>query len=135
MTAVVKMTALGFNESAIRRLKAEKKRKMEELQRDLEAIDRVETMLNRNSLPMRPRSTRVDESSPRTRLRDLVLGIVGKADHPLFPQEIVKLAMEQGYPFKSDRNGLGSITSVLSRKKGKGVHKLSDGRWTTEKTA
>jgi hypothetical protein len=62
----------------------------------------------------------------------MVLGILRDAENPLFPKEIVELAMAQGYEFKTPRNGLGSVTSVLSRKKDKGVHKLPDGRWAAD---
>jgi hypothetical protein len=128
------MTAVPVSEADIKRLKAEKKRQMEAIERDLEALERVEAMLNGQSTPVTKTHVRAaSDSSPRTRLRDLVLEIVWKAPNPLFPQEIVKLAIEKGYPFASARNGLGSVTSVLSRKKGKGVHKLPDGRWVGER--
>ena len=123
---------MPVSEADIKRLKAEKKRQMEAIERDLEALDRVEAMLNGQPTVV-PKAHRASDSSPRTRLRDLVLGILWKADHPLFPQEIVKLAIEKGYEFKSARNGLGSVTSVLSRKKGESVDKLPDGRWIAKK--
>jgi hypothetical protein len=124
----------------IKRLKSKARRELEEArkvvddkEKRLETVERFEAMFTGNPLPSNSRSTRTADSSPRTRLRDLVLGIIGHADHPLSPQEIVNLAIEQGYSFTSPRNGLGSVTSVLSRKKGKGVHKLADGKWTANK--
>jgi hypothetical protein len=131
------MQRVGVTAADIKRLKAEKQRELDAKQRavealrhDLEALERIEAMLN--GQPLATPRRKVIESSSRTQLRDLVLGILAKSE-PLLPREIVELAIKQGYKFATPRSALGSITSVLSRKKGKGVHKLPDGRWMAER--
>lgn len=133
------MPVVGVTAADIKRLKAEKQRELDAKQRavealrhDLEALERIEAMLN--GQPLATPRRKVIESSSRTRLRDLVLGILAKSD-PLLPREIVELAIKQGYRFTTPVSALGSITSTLSRRKGRGLKKLPDGRWTIEKTA
>jgi hypothetical protein len=110
----------------IPRLKAEIKRDLEAAQRNLEAVQRewdalalIESRLRRLKPP----------ESKHSRLRDLVLEILGKAESPLSPGEIVERAKQRGWEFTTDRNGRTIVNSVLARRK-RGVKRLPDGKWT-----
>jgi predicted nuclease with TOPRIM domain len=117
----------------IPRLRVELKRNLEKAQsnleaaqRDLEALERVEALLRQAASKL---------VSKHSRLRDLVLEILRKAECPLNPGEIVERAKQHGWEFETDRNGWSSVNTVLSRRKRKvrDVRKLSDGRWEVVK--
>lgn len=110
----------------IPRLEAEIKRDLEVAQNNLEAIQRewealllVKARLRKMSAP----------ESKHSRLRDLILEIIRKAECPLNPGEIAERAKQHGWEFTTERNGWSSVNSVLSRRKASEVRKLPDGKW------
>lgn len=119
-----------ITQADIPRLKADIKRDLEAaqynlkmVQREWEALELIEARLRRLSAP----------ESKHSRLRDLTLEILRKAECPLDPGQIVERAKQRGWKFKTDRNGWSSVNSVLSRRKGRGVRKLADGKWAADK--
>jgi hypothetical protein len=108
-------------------------RKMKaEARRDLEAIERVEAILLRQSpngkpaqeLPINP-----DDNASKLRLTETVIAVVRESKEPLRPIEIVEHVIARGYPFSSPRQGLGSVTKVLVRQMGKTLTRLANGTY------
>jgi hypothetical protein len=113
------------------------KRMKAELRRDLDALERVEALFARQPSdqdnsphhPAAPTLTSTAKLKSRAALRDVVTQILQQSRKPLRPTEIVEIAAERGYPFASLRKGMGTVTSVLHRYKGKGIQKLDDGTY------
>ena len=111
-----------------------------ELKRDLDALARVEALLLRQkTLPATPvyisksSRTRSAGRTARSALRDLVMQVLEQSKKPLRPTEIVNIAAAKGYPFASIRKGMGTVTSVLARHRGKGkIEKLPDGTYISK---
>lgn len=105
-----------------------------ELRRDLEAVERTEALVlarqrpNGSAASVVP-STHDEEAKPS--MLALIIEAL-RPDKRLRPKEIVA-AVGLVHPFESVRKGMSSITSVLTRQKGKTIEKLSDGRYMLKK--
>ena len=107
-----------------------------ELRRDLEALDRLEVLITMRQSP-NGSSKRVlaisDDVIRKSSLNDLVIAVIRESRKPLRASEIVKTVADRGYPFVSLRKGMGSVTKVLVRQKGKTIEKQADGSWAAKK--
>jgi hypothetical protein len=107
-----------------------------ELRRDLDALDRLEALITMRQNPNgSPKQTLAipDDAAHKPSLNDTVIDVLRRAKKPLRPAEIVQLVADTGYPFGSLRKGMGSVTKVLVRQKGKTVEKQSDGTYVIKK--
>jgi hypothetical protein len=117
-----------LEEAAMSVTEADIKRMKTELRRDLDALERVEAMLQRHSSighssngHTNPSIGSAPPSVPNGSGRDLrgiVLKILNDArlsQKSLRPSEIARLAQNTDYPFKSHKNAMGSVTKVLTR--------------------
>jgi hypothetical protein len=113
----------------IRKLKAE-------LRRDLEALERIEALIttrqNPNGSSKRTLAISEDVIGKRS-LNDMVITVIRESKKPLRASEIVGTVADRGYPFGSLRKGMGSVTKVLVRQKGKTIEKQPDGTWVSRK--
>ena len=118
---------MSVNEADIKRMKSE-------LKKDLEALERVEAMLRKDASPSIGNVPPSSNNGSGRDLRGLVLAILHEAKasrRNLRPSEIVQAAIAKGYPFKSDRHGMGSVTKVLTRLRLKNlVERTKDGTYT-----
>jgi hypothetical protein len=114
----------------LRKLKAE-------LRRDLDALDRLETLItmrqNPNGSPKKTLTIPEDAAAHKPSLNDTVIDVLKQSKKPLRPSAIVQLVADRGYPFGSLRKGMGSVTKVLVRQKGKTVEKQADGTYVIKK--
>jgi hypothetical protein len=114
-----------ITQADIPRIKEEIKRDLEAAKRNLDAVQREWDALA--LLEARFRRLKPTESK-HSRLRDLILEIIAKAESPLSPGEIVERAKQRGWKFSTDRNGRTTVSNILGRRK-RGVKKLPDGKW------
>ena len=107
-----------------------------ELRRDLEALDRLETLITMRQSPngSAKRVLAIPEDAIRKRsLNDMVIAVIRESKKPLRASEIVETVADRGYPFGSLRKGMGSVTKVLVRQKGKTIEKQGDRTWIAKK--
>jgi hypothetical protein len=121
--------AMPLELADIRKLKAE-------LRRDLDALDRLETLItmrqNPNGSPKRTMAI-PEDAAHKPSLNDTVIDVLRQSKKPLRPSAIVQLVADRGYPFGSLRKGMGSVTKVLVRQKGKTVEKQADGTYVIKR--
>ena len=108
----------------------------EELQKDLDAITRVEAMLNRdngktNNGATSSRAILGKPSGANTGLKQMVSSIVeDAAPHRFRTREVTDAVIKKGYTFRNPQAASASVSTALKRLKDAGlVEKRPDGRY------
>ena len=104
------------------------------MRRDLEALERIEAMLLRQSSNGKPPKEAIPLTTEEAAVKlvgltDVVIAVVRESKEPLRPKDIVEHVMARGYPFKSARQGMGSVTKVLVRQMDKKLTRLANGTY------
>ena len=97
---------MAISEQDIRKLRRD-------LERDLEAVSRVEALLARRN-GLRTPDTPSTDTKERGRLKQLCIEVV-KSSSGVRPKDIAKTVSDRGYKFKSEQGAAASTSTVLQR--------------------
>ena len=124
---------MAIDELDIKRLREQAEHELQETERNLDALKRVEAMLERQkngssrSKPKPPREP--VQRGVNTGLKARVGEILRESGETgLRPKDIVAVVEQEGYPFSSHAVAASSVSSALARYGGN-AHKKENGRF------